>query len=909
MLYRLFLFGGYLLYFFLVACNSGGGGGPASDDNDDSATSNTQPVFTSPDSVMVAENQLFTGYTARATDADNDSVSFRLDSSNDFALFSLNHNSGRLYFTTIADFENPSDTDRDNRYHIRVIAEDGKGGKQTLDVTVTVTDANDMPRFTSVDQVDVTENIPGAAHVVAATDQDGDALTYAIEDLADGALFQINSISGRISFVDTPDFETPLDQDNNNIYELVVSVTDALGASQLQSIFIRVNDVSQFQNRMLYPTPNANLGGLVNESTIVGRVQDLEDHIVSADDIVAIYVNGQTATLSMDNPGVWSARVPVVLFSNALSIVAEFTNGDSLAIQQHIDNQVLLSYISSISLDAANNRLFAVDPFEARLLSIDLHTGNKTIVSDNRTGSGPQFDGPLSVAYNPVTENALVLDVNTDWLLSIDLVSGDRTDLNVALSSVKHITLDIDNNRALISRNQLLSSMDLTTHALTTVSSSNRGTGTNYSFLNPVTLDNDNNRALYTSLYALNEVDLTTGDRNTISGLGGLPVGSGPSLENPLAVGLAAAGDIAYVADSQRRAILAVDMASGDRSYCSSNTDHSGPDFILPTTLLMDDQYNRILVGDPARRAVFAVDPATGSRSYVASNSVGSGTHFHEPYPVTVDGLSNRAFVGDSRENVIFSVDLTTGNRTILASEASSFSPRSMDIDRAHNRLLVISSVNNLLMGYDLTSGVSNVVSGGLIGSGNAFDQPVSVVVDTTMNNRAYVLDRRADAIYAVDLDNGNRTIISSTSSGQPNFDFAEAIAIDSNANRLLVLSRAASNYLIAVNPENGSRHVVSSSTIGGGTGLSFPRALSLDNENNRAIITDQNSAALVGINLESGDRSIISNINTGTGPNFDVPRYHAFDRLNRRLLVSDDGLNALVVVEMTTGERAITSH
>ncbi len=97
----------------------------------------TSPVFTSGDSISVAENILDTGYTAVATDADGDTVTFSLTGGEDQSAFSIDSDSGVLSFNTATDFENPTDSDTNNTYVVEITATDGTNFVvQNLMVTV-----------------------------------------------------------------------------------------------------------------------------------------------------------------------------------------------------------------------------------------------------------------------------------------------------------------------------------------------------------------------------------------------------------------------------------------------------------------------------------------------------------------------------------------------------------------------------------------------------------------------------------------------------------------------------------------------------------------------------------------------------------------------------------------------------
>ena len=56
----------------------------------------------------------------------------------------------------------------------------------------------------------------------------GTTLVYSIIGGADAALFDINPTTGALSFLTAPDFEAPTDVGANNVYNVVVQVTDGV---------------------------------------------------------------------------------------------------------------------------------------------------------------------------------------------------------------------------------------------------------------------------------------------------------------------------------------------------------------------------------------------------------------------------------------------------------------------------------------------------------------------------------------------------------------------------------------------------------------------------------------------------------------------------------------------------------
>jgi Ca2+-binding RTX toxin-like protein len=83
-----------------------------------------------------------------------------------------------------------------------------------------------------------------AVTTVTATDQDGGALTYALANTPDAALFTIDPATGALAFKAAPDFEAPGDADKDNRYDVVVEAIDGTGLKDTQALAIAVTDVA-----------------------------------------------------------------------------------------------------------------------------------------------------------------------------------------------------------------------------------------------------------------------------------------------------------------------------------------------------------------------------------------------------------------------------------------------------------------------------------------------------------------------------------------------------------------------------------------------------------------------------------------------------------------------------------------
>jgi hypothetical protein len=202
-------------------------------------------------SVSVPENTGFvTTIVADDPDASDSPYSFSITGGADAALFIIQAQTGQLFFKSSlgGNFEAPTDADGDNVYEVIVVASDGFEPADAQAVSVTVTDANDAPVIASngggsTAALSLSEN-QLAVTTVTAIDADNAALTYGIAGGADAALFTIDAQTGLLSFISAPDREAPVDAGANNVYNVIVSVSDG-GKSDTQALSITILDSNE----------------------------------------------------------------------------------------------------------------------------------------------------------------------------------------------------------------------------------------------------------------------------------------------------------------------------------------------------------------------------------------------------------------------------------------------------------------------------------------------------------------------------------------------------------------------------------------------------------------------------------------------------------------------------------------
>ena len=102
---------------------------------------------------------------------------------------------------------------------------------------------NRAPVVTSPATATVAENTTTSVYTATATDADGDPLTFSIAGGADAARFMINSSTGALTFVASPNFEAPIDAGADNRYDVIIGVSDGKQVVQ-QPVVVTVTNVN-----------------------------------------------------------------------------------------------------------------------------------------------------------------------------------------------------------------------------------------------------------------------------------------------------------------------------------------------------------------------------------------------------------------------------------------------------------------------------------------------------------------------------------------------------------------------------------------------------------------------------------------------------------------------------------------
>ena len=216
---------------------------------------NAAPVFTErsvtrevPENTPAGDS---VGDPVKATDADEDLLSYTLSGGTDKGAFEVNLETGQIEVgaDTELNFEGDQKT-----YTVELKAEDPFGKNDIIVVIITVTNVdegvvfsltpgNTRPGFAADTYTRVVaENTASGENIgdpVRATDDEGDALTYSMSG-ADAASLTIGRTSGQIRTKDALDYET-----EPNTYTVTVTAADPAGLSDTATVTITVTDVDE----------------------------------------------------------------------------------------------------------------------------------------------------------------------------------------------------------------------------------------------------------------------------------------------------------------------------------------------------------------------------------------------------------------------------------------------------------------------------------------------------------------------------------------------------------------------------------------------------------------------------------------------------------------------------------------
>ena len=645
---------------------------------------------------------------------------------------------------------------------------------------------------------------------------------------------------------------------------------------------------------IVFPSANARTDS--NTITVLGRTR-------LGAVVTAVRVNGVAAT-SDDGFTTWRADVALAPGDNALALEVEDGSGavdDDFAPVPVVRGR---SFVGPTDLARDGNRLWILDSQADVVLELDLATLALTQFAGPAAGSGPSLSSPVALA----TDGTRVLVLDNRELLSIDAATGLRTLVSGEIAGGDGPAFGVPRALAFAGPPDAfvfdaalfaLYRVGLGDGARTILSDPDTGDGDLLTQPRGAAITADRQTAFVLSATPATvfAVDTATGDRTILSSD---LVGFGPRL----GLGADLVADFAnarlLVLNSADGAVIEVALDDGDRAKITDRFD-AGPTLTTAAALVLDAGRGRILVADPVRDAILAVDLATGVRSVLRATDAGEGPPVSGGRVVAVDGGGARTFVAGLAATGVVTVDHATGARSVRGGATGM---QAVAFDAVRGELLG-GLAAGAVVAFDPDTGAVRTVSGPGRGSGPDLGSVTAIAVDVNATV-AYVFDEVLDAIVAVSLPSGDRSIVSDDDIGTgPGMRAVFGIAIDGD--RLLVADDA-SDSLLAIDLATGDRTVVSDPSSPGEPWATL-RGLALDPDGFRVFIADSSSAAILAVDLATGARSVVSGVTRGRGTHLSGPEGLAFDATRGVLTAFDVRLGGLVLIDPQTGDRVVASR
>lgn len=770
---------------------------------------------------------------------------------NDRFLFSLSDDY-RLYFDTAPDYEAFDDADGNNQYELTLQLYDDGELEAEIDLTVVVTDELEPIVVPAIEPVAIEGRVSTGVRMIAASSVDS-VVTIELAASHDKDRFLVNPETNMLEFVEAPHLSAPNDHNQDGIYEITLMAQTSEGNTWEKDYLITIKPATTMKIDIRMPALIESVIQVPRKKTFTlsGYLLDINSNPVSSSELLHFTAGEQPVNYD-DSTGFWQATVPLSIGESSVHIIAEDVNGGLVAQDLHFSNRspFELREGSGMALDYENNRIFFVSGSTGGPLAYDLNTLMPI----------PNF-APPNLSIRNVWDYAI--DVSGQVLFAITrkdiwhidladyswtlLKSFSETD-DAALSKLVSVARDSSTGTLYLLSDE--SEQGVSLHSfdpITTETTLLHNNGESLTLLRSSKLefDDGNRRLLLTDRVeeAVVAVNITSGERTLVS-THDSSVSNPPKLNFPEGLVIDEANDTVWIAETELGGsrLFSMDLSSGVLR------DHliPGPEIFALTDLVLDQKNNRLLASDARRDMLWAIDPVMGTRETILGNSVGEGPYLWKPSALAIDTLNKKSYI--ARDHEIIEVNLLTGDRRVISGYSE----------------------------YDFNT----------FGNGLGLGFVEGIVVDAT-NKRLFVADIYHDAIKVIDLTNGDRSLLSSTSRARPTVGEGPLIpaVVDlyyqASSDTLYALDITA-DALLTIDTSNGYRTVISNSETGIGPDFEGPMAMEVDEENGIAYVFDSTLERLLTVDLITGERALLEL--SGSFPVLADVFYEYFDHVDLEL-------------------------
>lgn len=602
--------------------------------------------------------------------------------------------------------------------------------------------------------------------------------------------------------------------------------------------------------------------------------------------VLGIKVNGVDA---VTNNGFveWTATVPLAVGMNELVVQVTDLAGlvNTQPVSAHVQRQAFFTSLDVMTDITGSGVVYVGSATFDNIFSIDVTSGLRRLISTQDNGLG---DFPLdfkSITVDSREEFLYLLDFRGEAVWRINISTGDRQvlsdDINGAglnINAPSGISIGPNDGKVYV--------VDW-----------NAGTGG-----------------------VIFEIDRVTGDRVVISGNG---IGTGPAFDVAQQMVYDDRDEVFYVADSGLDAIIEVDIDSGNRRIVSSDSVGDGDNINSPNSLALDKNENVLYtdtnyfaLGRSTARAIVSIDLESGDKTVVS----GENAAFEQVGDGESVGFVQALALNDQTGSLVYAgtgpllgIDLNNGDRVILSQPSGEYGRQwefPLAIEKLSDRLIIGDSQHKAFFQYDLESGaVSEYLRPDDAGLSvpNSYDSFTIDEAQQTLFNLSSLLFGE-NVIRAYNIADGTFTKVTGDGlgSGDP-IVFRQDIGIDKNNSRLLV-SDSFSQNIFTVDIETGDRALLTGVSSGNGAATRRPHYFDIDSENQRIFVCDIQVDSIYSADLNNGFRSLISDFfkGVGSGERMESPHYCIFDTDTDQIVALSTNPSTLLSIDVASGDRTV---
>ena len=396
---------------------------------------NEAPTFTSSATFSAAENQTSVG-TVVASDPEGDSLSFSIGgmpaptSNGEYTGATINNTSGVITLNGAgANYELMTS------FTATITVTDGTNST-TQDITVNITDVNEMPVF-SPKGFTINENLSSLDVSSSVSDEDGDTITYSLGS-GDGGLFNISS-AGVLTLKTGQDF----DYESRSEYSFQIGISDGTN-SQFPLISIEVNNLND--NSPVF-TSSSTLAAAENQTSIdtvtaTDADGDTIAYSVSGTDSGSVSINSSTGVLTFNSAPNYESKTSYSIVVTA----SDGTNSTTQNVTINITNvNEAPAFSSSASFSAEENQttigsVSVTDP-ENATLSYSLSGTDASSLAISSSGVLSFGSAPNYESKNSYSATVAASDGTNSTTQDVTISVTDVNDVPVATAAAYTMNL------------------------------------------------------------------------------------------------------------------------------------------------------------------------------------------------------------------------------------------------------------------------------------------------------------------------------------------------------------------------------------------------------------------------------------------------------------------------------------